>query len=771
MSLVRPLVALCLLIAVPSFAEEPQSPATFRFEIAGAPVETVLAAFERVTGVTVTVPKQASIKGLPSPGVSGNFTAGRALEKLLEGTGLTARLAGVNAYLIEVQGITESVEVTAGAPSRGDSTMTATRTLTPLRDIPQAITVIPQSMIADQAMQSMADAVRYVPGVGMAQGEGNRDNPILRGSGTSADMFVDGIRDDVQYYRDLYNVESIEALKGPNAMIFGRGGAGGIINRSTRQADWDTRREITVQGGSFDNRRASFDVGSPVQGLMAFRLTGMYESSGSYRRGVRLERYGVNPTAAFIAGQSASIRVGYEHFHDDRTADRGIPSFSSRPVTTSRDAFFGDPDNSVTTVTVDALTAGIDYSLGGGALIRNRTRVTAYDKFYQNVYPSTAVSADGNSATLAAYNHSTPRRNVFSQTDFNTTATSGAIRHTLLAGIELGQQATDNLRKTGFFSATATTLTVRVLDPTVATSVSFRPSATDADNHSVGRVAAAYVQDQAELSQHIQAIAGIRFDRFVVTAHNNRTGADFESRDNLISPRVGVIYKPAQPVSLYSSYSLTYQPRAGELLSSLTVTNQALAPERFVNYEVGAKWDARPDLALTAALYRLDRTNVAVPDPADATRSILVAGQRATGLELSAAGNVTRAWNVVAAYAHQDGRITRTLSASAQDGARLAQLPANTVSIWNKYRLTPRWSAGAGLIHSTDMFTSTDNLVVLPAFTRVDAALFATLSRQLRAQVNVENLLDANYYASANGNNNIAPGSPRAVKVTLITSW
>ena len=283
--------------------------------------------------------------------------------------------------------------------------------------------------------------------------------------------------------------------------------------------------------------------------------------------------------------------------------------------------------------------------------------------------------------------------------------------------------------------------------------------------------AAVYVQDQVELLRSVQAIAGVRFDRFTVDFHNNRTAADLRSTDNLVSPRLGFVYKPVVPLSIYGSYSVAFVPRAGDQLSSLSLTNQALDPEQFRNYEVGAKWDARPGLSVTAAAYRLDRTNVAVPDPENPARLRLVDGQRTRGVELELTGNVTGAWSVMAGYAHQRGEITRSLSPTALAGASLAQVPAHSLSIWNRYDFTRAIGAGLGVLYRTAMFTSTDNTVVLPASTRVDAALFVTLSRRLRAQMNVENLFDARYYWAANGNNNITPGAPRALRVSLKTSF
>ena len=756
-------------------AAENTSQTAFRFDIPAGPLPGVLSVFEQITGVRVAIGStlDGSVQNLHSPGVRGTFTASQALEQLLAGTGLAHRLSGTNVYAIDVRPVSESVEVRATLPDAGAGSLTATRTLTPLRDVPQSVTIIPRAAIADQSMQSMADVVRYVPGVGMGQGEGNRDTPILRGNTTTSDFFVDGVRDDVQYFRDLYNVERVEALKGPNAMIFGRGGAGGVINRATRQADWTNVNEFTLQGGSHDNRRASFDLGRPI-GSFAARVTGMYENSDSHRNAVSTERYGLNPTVAFTAGSGTMIRAGYERFHDDRTADRGIPAFGGGPVETAASTFFGDPDESNSVVTVDALTAAVDHRIGASLLLRNRTRFADYDKFYQNVFPSSAVSADGSTVSLSAYNNGTARQNFFNQTDLNLTAFTGRIKHVLLAGAEFGRQETDNVRQTGYFTAagpSVTSVAVPVSAPTVSVPLTFRPSATDADNHGVATVAAFYGQDQVEISRHVQALVGLRFDRFDVDFRNNRTNASFASTDNLVSPRLGVIFKPSEPVSVYASYSLAYVPRAGEQLSSLTLTNQSLDPEKFTNYEAGLKWDVRSLVSLTAAVYHLNRTNVVVPDPNDPARSILVDGQRTAGFELGAAGHLTDAWSLAGGYAYQDGKITSTLSATAREGARLTQVPRHSFSLWNRYQVTRRLGVGAGIIHNADMFTSTDNTVVLPAFTRVDGALFVRLSRALSAQVNVENLFDERYYPFAHGNNNITPGAPRLFRVALTTRF
>ena len=651
----------------------------------------------------------------------------------------------------------------------------ATKTDTPLRDVPQAVSVVTREAIDDLKLQGIADVVRYLPGVGIAQGEGNRDTPILRGNASTSDFYVDGVKDDVQYIRDLYNVERVEALKGPNGMIFGRGGAGGVINRVTRQAEpgAPASRELSLQLGSWDDRRAGADLGGALGARAGARVTGVYERSGSYRERSGLERYGINPTVAVALGSGTTLRAGYEHFHDERTADRGIPSYQGRPLAASVSSFFGNPDVSESRVTTNVGTALVEHRASARFTLRNRTSYGEYDKHYQNVFPG-AVNAAGSEVAILGYSNATRRQNLFNQTDLVLARRALGFDHTLLVGAELGRQVTDNIRNTAYFTSigpATTTLSLPVAHPTTALPVEFRPSASDASNHGVATVAALYVQDQVAFSKRLEAVLGLRYDRFTMDLANRRTGTALASRDDLVSPRLGLVFKPVVPVSVYASYALSHLPRAGEQLGSLTPTNQALDPETFRNYELGAKWDLARGLALTVAAYRLDRSNVIVPDPADPTRSVLVDGQRTKGVELGAGGSITPAWSVLGGYAFQDGTITRSLSATARAGATLAQLPRHSFSLWSRYEISRRIGAGIGVIHRSEVFTSLDNTVALPAFTRVDAAVFVALGSKLRAQLNVENLFDVDYFAYAHSNNNITPGSPRALRVGVTSRF
>lgn len=664
----------------------------------------------------------------------------------------------------------DGVRVVAAA-ARKDSynaarSRASTRTDTPLRDTPQAATVLTRALIADQAMQNMADVVRYVPGVTMGLGEGHRDQPTIRGTSTTADFFVDGIRDDAQYLRDVYNVERVEALKGANALAFGRGGGGGVLNRVSKQATFSPAASMTLETGSFDHARETIDADAPAGAHFAARLNAMLERSGSYRDETALRREAVNPTATILAGASTIVRLDYERFHDERTVDRGIPSLAGAPFSTDVATFFGDPGVSRAHARVDAGGVTVQRTIGVVQL-RNATRAVAYDKFYQNVFAGSAVNDSTGRLDLSAYNNATRRANLFNQTDVTTTLITGPVGHTLLLGTELSRQGTDNFRQTGYFAGgTATALSVSAQAPTQTTDVLFRQSATDADNHVRLDVAAGYAQDQIAFGEHWQAVAGIRLDRFDLRYHNNRTGDDLARVDRLVSPRGGLIFKPVEQASLYASYGVSHLPSAGDQFSSLTATTQSLEPERFTNRELGAKWDATPALTLTAALFQLDRTNSTAHDPANPALLVQTGAQCASGYELGVTGDVRDGWQVAGGFASQRAILTSATTAGPA-GATAPLVPHYTASLWNRLQLSSSTGVGLGLVHQSSMFAAIDNSVVVPAFTRADAAAFLTLAREVRLQLNVENLFDARYYASAQGNNNIMPGAPRTARLSV----
>ena len=323
-------------------------------------------------------------------------------------------------FVLQVAGVREAVTVTAARGYQVPVITSATKTPTALLDVPQSVTVVTSELIKDQMMMSVGDVMRYVPGVMVHQGENNRDQVIIRGNSSSADFFVDGVRDDVQYYRDLYNLERVETLKGPNAMIFGRGGAGGVVNRVSREAGFRASREVSLQAGMFGNRRLTAGFNEPVNEKVALRLDGMFENSDSFRNFVGLERYGITPTATITAGPDTKVTLRYEFLKDTRTADRGITSFQGAPAAVAPDTFYGNPDLSDVRAQVNVASGLVEHR-AGRITIRNRTVAANYDRFYQNFVPG-AATANQSLVALTTYNNATDRTNVFNQTDVSATS-------------------------------------------------------------------------------------------------------------------------------------------------------------------------------------------------------------------------------------------------------------------------------------------------------------------------------------------------------------
>jgi catecholate siderophore receptor len=446
--------------------------------------------------------------------------------------------------------------------------------------------------------------------------------------------------------------------------------------------------------------------------------------------------------------------------------DRGIPSANGRPASLDWRTFVGDPDRSRSTMTVDGAHLLAEYDNGAGLTLRSHSRAMQYDKFYRNVFATSAVNAAGTEVNLGAYSTGVGRRSLFNQSDLAYTSRHGGFRQTLVTGTEVSRQATDNVRLTGYFDNASTSRAVPLTSTTVSSPVTFRASATDADNDAVATVAAVFAQEQLYVGEHVQIVLGARYDRFAMRVRDHRTNDVTQRTDYLLSPRGGVVVTPSRTLSMYGSVSRSSLPSAGDQFAALSASSATLRPEQFRNRELGVKWTPNEALELTSAWYRLDRTNSAAPDPANAARLVQTGAQRTTGVEVGVTGAVTSRWNVVGGLAVQQARIlTRTSSARA--GATVPLVPRTTLSVWNKVQVTSRTALGAGVVHQGERYAAIDNTVRLPAFTRVDGGLFVSLPLALTLQANVENVLGTRYAATSHGNNNIMPGAPRTVRLSL----
>jgi len=647
------------------------------------------------------------------------------------------------------------------------NSVTATKTDTPLIDVPQTVNVVTREQLDDQAHHSMADVLRYVPGVTVGQGEANRDQITIRGQNTTADFFLDGVRDDVPYFRSLYNIERVEVLKGPYAMIFGRGGGGGIVNRVQKTP----LAEMLVAGSASVNTEGGFDIAvdlnQPIGDDAGLRLNAFYEQLESHRDFVSGERFAINPNLAVTFAEGWKLGLSYEHVEDDRVTDRGVPSVDCgtgcirRPLTGHRDTFFGVPGINRTELDANILKLRLDGALAPGVTWSTTALYGDYDKYYSNVFPNSAVRQSDNTFQLDGYRDDTDRENLLIQSNLVWELDLGSIDNTVLFGAEYGAQDTANSR---FVAPAAQRQRINV-DNFIYPTFTFpfpnlsRRAVSDVE------VFSAYAQDQVGIGKHVILVAGVRYDRFEISGTDFVANRDFGRTDEKVSPRFGLIVKPQPDISLYASYSRSFLPRSGDQFTSLTPASEALEPERFTNYEAGAKWEVRPNLNLTAAVFQLDRTNTTTPDPNNPTVTIVAGATRTQGAELALVGQLTPAWQMSAGYTYQDAHLR------GNDAIRVAQVPRHQLAVWNRYELLPGFGLGLGVVHQSKQWAALHNptaslATLVPSFTRVDAAVFYDVTERLGLQLNVENVLDEEYFSDAHNNNNISVGAPVNARLT-----
>lgn len=677
-----------------------------------------------------------------------------------------------------------------------NSTSSGTKTNTPLVNIPQSITVVTKDFIRDQGFQSLTDVTRYVPGVAIHQGEGNRDELVIRGVDSSANFYVNGFRDDVQYFRDLYNTQSLEILKGPSALIYGRAAGGGLVNRTLKEADGTRVYEATMQTGSYADRRVSLDAGQAVNENVAVRLNAFYEGSDTFRDFGQLERYGINPTVTLQPTDDTKVKLSYEFYHDFRLADRGNPSQGLPGAGASRfnpttpfapngdlTKFFGSPIYNSAKVEVQTAMAVVEHDFGNGLTVRNGSIYADYNRGYRNVYsggtgaPASAgggaVTPDQTQLSLNAYENYTPRENAFNQTDFVYKTVTGPVRHTVAFGTEFGRQTGLSLRNSGQFpdNGGQSYVVVNPFNAAYFGPVTFNHVASDANSKYRLNIASGYVQDQIEVTPWLQFLLGARYDSFDLSALDQNTNILRNRVDQKVSPRAAVIVKPMENLSLYTAWSTSFLPASGDQFSALSPGTLILEPQTFKSTEVGAKWNINPKLLFTAAAYEIIRTNVPIADPSGNGLFFASGAHKIQGFETALTGYITPDWQSVLGYSYIDARITSATSPTIVPGNRVQLVPYNQVSLWNKYQIDPTWAAALGMIYFSDSFASSDDSVRLPGFVRFDAAVYAKIDEMWRVQLNVENIFNKGYWATADGNNNISPGQPRTFRVTALAKF
>lgn len=650
----------------------------------------------------------------------------------------------------------------------------ALRSPTPIIDVPQSLSIVTADQITQQGFDSLGDLVNYTPGVNTSQGEGHRDAIVFRGVRSTADFFIDGVRDDVQYYRPLYNLEQVEILRGPNALLFGRGGTGGILNRVTKKGEIGERfTGYQASLDSFGGYGLQLDANFSANESSAVRLNAMYEQLDNHRDFFDGERVGLNPTARVQLSPQTTLDVSYEYLDHERFIDRGVPTGADgEPVEAFEDIVFADPELNESGLEAHLLRAMVQHRFNEGLKGRFSAFYGDYDKFYRNFYAA-SYDPQTNIVGLDGYVDTTQRQNLILSGDLVGEARFAGFGHTLVAGVEVIETDNNNDRFNPVWSDSGEDVEFFNVERPLALSggsgIAANGNATTVaftdlndDTEAQISVLSAYVQDEVEVSDRLDIIIGARFDQFEIEVLDVPAGETRSRTDEKISPRLGLVFKPRENVSFYGSYSETFLPRSGEQFAAINDTSAQLDPDEFTNLEAGLKWDLDDGPSVTAALFQIEQSSPQVADNDPETLDVI--DSEITGFEAQVQGQVSDRWFVSAGYSYLDGEIVER---TGPTGRTPRELPENMFSLWNTYQLTDRFGTGLGVTYQDESFINTSNTATLPAYTRVDAAAFFDVTDTVRVQLNVENLTDELYFPNAHSTHQASVGAPLNAKLTV----
>lgn len=635
------------------------------------------------------------------------------------------------------------------------------KTPTPIIDVPQSLSIITADQITQRGFTSVGDIINYTPGVNTSQGEGHRDAIVFRGVRSTADFYIDGNRDDVQYYRPLYNIEQVEILRGPNALLFGRGGTGGILNRVTKKAKvGEQLASYKATVNSFGGFGGEIDTNFATSDKSAVRINAMYESLDNHRDFFDGDRLGFNPTARFELSADTTLDLSYEYIDHERFIDRGIPTGDDgRPVEALEDIVFADSQVNLTGLKAHLLRAALQHNFADNVKGNLSAFYGDYDKFYQNFYAADYEQAT-NIVELDGYIDETERTNLI----LSSNIVAELDNQTIIVGAEYIDTSSDQFRFNPVFDTTvddretfAISRPINLSSRTGINAAGQPTTYTFSDLNDDTRVnidvLSLYIQDHIEISEQLDVLIGARFDSFDIEVFNAKAGETRDRKDDEISPRAGLIYKPQENISIYASYSESFLPRSGEQFANINGSNNVLDPNTFTNLEFGVKWDFGESLSLTAAVFENEQSS---PQVADADPSTLdVIDSEISGFEVQLTGQVTDTWAISANFSDLDGEI---VDRSGPTGRSPRELPETSFSIWNTFEMTDKVGLGLGATYQDESFVNNSNSAVLPSYTRVDAAVYYKVSNDLRVQLNIENLTDELYFPNSHSTHQATVG-------------
>ncbi len=674
--------------------------------------------------------------------------------------------------------VLDKVDVNATTSSYDTQTTSIGKTDTTVHDLPQTINIINSELMQAQGATSFADALRNVPGITIGGAEGGQigNNINLRGFTARTDIYIDGFRDRGQYYRDTFDLESIEVLKGPSSMLFGRGSTGGIINQVTKEPVLHELDEITSTVGTDDRYRVSGDFNEALSDTSAGRVNMFAQDNHSTRDVMSNKDGGIAPSLRFGIGTPTEITLTALLQRNHDMPDYGIPPLDGKPAPVNFDNFYGLTGDH-TNQNVAMVGARIEHTFSDDVVLKNQLQYNWYRTDAKETAPNNLVTTSGVAidrttgnytdaplddilVQLASHDRVIHDTSLDDQTDLTTKFNTGSWSHTLLAGTEFGHDTYENQAyiRTGLPLLSLLDPVYLPMDPSVVVS-------TPGNNaYGTANTAAAFANDTVKFSDQWQAVAGLRRDRFEATLDNSISAPAVATQTvYFTSKRAGVIFQPSYEQSYYVSYGTSFDPS----LETLTVTNntQALPPEKNRSYEIGAKWDLLDDkLDLTAALFDVDKTNARTQ--VSTTEYELSGNIRVRGGEVGVAGHVTEQWQVFAGYTRLNADIVK--ASDGTQGNVPANTPKNSATLWNSVKLSTEWEVGGGATYLSQRFAANNNLVTVPGYARWDA-MVAWHQPKYDVQLNVLNIGDKKYLDAlipSDGGRSI-PGIGRTLLATV----
>ena len=674
-------------------------------------------------------------------------------------------LIGISLLAFSVFAEEEVEEIVVKGKVLYSDQVNALKTPVEIVNVPQAVSIVTDEDIRKQGIREIGDIVRYTPGVNTSQGEGHRDAVVFRGVRSTADFFQDGARDDVQYYRSLYNVEQVEVLRGPNALLFGRGGTGGIINRVSKKATiGETFGSFDLGADDFGSTDLAIDYNVQSGENSAFRLNAHVDALENHRDFYDGDRTGFNPTLRVEISENTTLDLSYEYADHERMIDRGIPTANGKPVEALKDIVFGTSDINIQTLEADIFKGSLTTDISDTSKAVFSLTSSEFEKLYQNLYAS-GYDLATNVVTLDGYRDPTERENLIISGNFINEIQVGSSTHTLLIGAEKVDTDNKNLRYDTYWTTTekdkesfnvSRPLNIATNDAGVATSVNFNTKLKSQTTSDI-EVTSIYIQDQIEISDELQILIGGRFDTFDITVDDIKGGTSQSREDDEFSPRAGLIYKPAENVSWYLSYSESFLPRSGEQYKKLTASSAALDPDVYENMEIGVNYNIRPNLSLRASFFDNEQT-IATRDESGEGAEIV--GLQVDGFELEVKGQVNDQLYMQLGYSNMDG--------TTSSGGEPREIPDHTLSLWTTYQVNDQFGYGIGFTRQGDSNISNNKPgLILPEYTRVDFAAYYDVSEDLAIRLNIENLTDKVYFPHSHSTHQASVGEEVNARLSI----